>query len=306
MTIIGTSTSAFYDRSTQSIGYLRAQAEAVQQEIGRGERLTKSSDDPVAASRLRQLSRSDRMSNIDTTNATRAVSDLTLADQALSSFTDTVIRIKELATQAATTTLTDSQRAGIGEEIALLQGNLVSLANSRDSAGHALFGGEATGDAYTLDAAGNATYTGTASSGDLALGDGQSVRRGLTGPEFLNFNANGVPTNLMAVVKSLGAALQGGVANPAAAARDALTTLSDGLDKLTTGQTLIGARLAWIDLTNERRVNLSELRSTEQTEIGSTDIASSVSRLQQLSVVLEASQSSFSRLAQLSLFNLLS
>ena len=303
MTSIGTSTSAFYARSTQSLGTLRAQAEAVQQQIGRGERLTRSSDDPVAASRLRQLARSDRLSAIDTTNANRAIADLTLADQALSSFADTVIRVQELVTQAATATLTDAQRAGIGEEISLLHGNLVALANARDSADHALFGGETTGDAYTLDAAGDATYTGTASAGDLALGDGQSVRRGLTGPEFLNFNANGVPTNLMAVVKALGRALQGGVANPAATARDALATLGAGLDKLTTGQTLVGARLAWIDLTSERRVDLSELRSGEQAEIGSTDIAVSISRLQQLTLVLDASQASFGRLAQLSLFN---
>jgi flagellar hook-associated protein 3 FlgL len=211
--------------------------------------------------------------------------------------------VQELTTQAATGTLTDAQRAGLGEEIGLLHGNLVALANSRDSAGHSLFGGETTGDAYTLDAAGNASYAGTAKSGDLALGDGQSVRRGLTGPEFLNFNANGVPTNLMAVVKSLGEALQGGVANTAAAARDALATLGDGLDQLSTGQTLVGARLAWIDLTTERRIDLSELRSNEQSEIGSTDIAVTVTRLQQLTLVLEASQASFGKLASLSLFN---
>ena len=303
MTSIGTSTSAFYARSTQSLETLRAQAEAVQQQIGRGERLTRSSDDPVAASRLRQLARSERLSAIDSTNASRAIADLTLTDQALSAVADTVIRVKELTTQAATGTLSDAQRAGIGEEIALLHGNLVALANTRDSAGHALFGGETSGNAYTIDAAGDATYAGTASAGDLALGDGQSVRRGLTGPEFLNFNANGVPTNLMAVVKALGRALQGGVANPAAAARDALATLGAGLDKLTTGQTLVGARLAWIDLTSERRVDLSELRSGEQAEIGSTDIAVSISRLQQLTLVLDASQASFGRLAQLSLFN---
>lgn len=303
MTSIGTSTSAFYARSTQSLGSLRAQAEAVQQQIGRGERLTRSSDDPVAASRLRQLARSERYSAIDSANANRAIADLTLTDQTLSQFADTVIRVQELTTQAATGTLTDAQRAGIGEEIALLHGNLVSLANARDSAGHALFGGETTGDAYTVDAAGDATYAGTASAGDLSLGDGQSVRRGLTGPEFLNFNANGVPTNLMAVVKALGRALQGGVANPAAAARDALATLGDGLAKLTVGQTLVGARLAWVDLTTERRVDLSELRLGEQAEIGSTDIAVSITRLQQLTLVLDASQASFGRLAQLSLFN---
>src|SRR5262249_20801460 len=152
---------------------------------GRGDKLSRSSDDPVAASRLRVLARADNLSQIDSTNANRATADLNLADSALSSFTDYVTRAKELATQAPTGTLTDVQRAGIGNEIEQIYGNLVALANSRDSAGHALFGGESAGDAYTLDASGNANYVGTASSGDLPLGDGQSITRGLTGPEFL-------------------------------------------------------------------------------------------------------------------------
>ena len=53
--IRGTSTGAFYDRATLSIGGLRQRAEDLQQQIGKGERLSRSSDDPVAASRLRVL-----------------------------------------------------------------------------------------------------------------------------------------------------------------------------------------------------------------------------------------------------------
>ena len=159
------------------------------------------------------------------------------------------------------------------------------------------------GEAYALDGLGNAVYTGTADAGDLPLGDGQSVKRGLTGPEFLNFDANGNPTNLMAVIKTLGEALGGAAADPAQAARDALDALGQGLDKVTTGQTLVGSRLAWIDLTTERRIDLSELRSGEEAEIGSSDLAATVAQLQQVMLVLEASQASFARLASLSLFD---
>lgn len=299
MTLISTSTSAFYDRATQDISSLRARAEQMQDQLGRGEKLSRSSDDPVAASRLRVLARADRLSTIDTANANRATSDLALADSALSSFAEYVTRAQELTTQAANGTLTGAQRASIATELGQIHGNLVSLANSRDSAGHALFGGEAVGDAY--DAAG--AYIGTASAGSLDLGDGQAVARGLTGPEFLNFSVNGNPTDLMAVIRQLATDLQGGAADPAQAARDALDALGDGLDKVTTGQTLVGARLAWIDLTTERRIDLSEMRSGEEAEIGATDIASTIANLQQLMTVLEASQASFSRLANLSLFD---
>lgn len=305
----GTGTAAFHDRAARDISSLRGQAETLQAQIGRGERLARSSDDPVAATRLRQLARAATLSAVDTANTSRLSSDLQLADVALSGIAESVIRVRELATQAASGTLTAAQRGAIGKQVAQIHGSLVSLANSRDTAGHALFGGEAGGDAYAIAATGAATgaavYAGTASAGALALGDGQAVGRGLAGPEFLTFTSGGTAHDLLAVVKGLADALQGGSADPAGAARDALSTLDAGLDAVTTGQTVIGTRLAWLDMVAERRTALSELRAEEQAEIGGTDIASTVAQLQETMLVLEASQASFSRLAQISLFDVL-
>ncbi|HEY0958330.1 MAG TPA: flagellar biosynthesis protein FlgL [Novosphingobium sp.] len=301
-TLISTSTSAFYERSVQDMTSLRKQAEALQASLGSNQKLSRSSDDPVAASRLRVLTRADKLANIDETNANRATADLTLTDSALSSFATFITRARELATQAATGTLTPTQRSTIGVELDQIYGNLVTLANARDSAGHALFGGESAGDAYQLDASGNAVYIGTASSGELPISEGQTVQRGLTGPEFLNFDAGGGPTNLLAVVKDLATALQSGP-DPQGSANASLTALGKGLEAVTTGQTLVGSRLSWIDLTTERRTNLGELRADEQEQIGAPDIGATIAQMQQLMVVLEASQAGFTKLAGLSLFN---
>jgi flagellar hook-associated protein 3 FlgL len=109
----------------------------------------------------------------------------------------------------------------------------------------------------------------------------------------------------LAVVKGLSDALKGGVADPAAYARSSLATLSTGLDKITTAQTVVGSRLSWIDLTTDHRTNLGELRATEETNIGATDIPGTMVKLTQTMTVLEASQASFTKLASLSLFDLL-
>ncbi|MCK9541970.1 MAG: flagellar biosynthesis protein FlgL [Novosphingobium sp.] len=300
MTIIGTGTAPFYERSVRGMTGLRAQAERMQSRIGTGERLARSSDDPVAAARLRTLARVDRMAQIDATNANRAAVDLSLADDALTSFAEAVMRAQTLANQAANDTLNDTQRAAIAAELSQIHGQLVDLANARDSMGHALFGGAAAGPAYELDASGNAVYIGTAASGELPLGDGQAVTRGLTGPEFLNFAVGGSSTDLLAVVRTLADGLQG--ADPAQAARDALGALSQGLDKVATGQTIVGARLAWLDLAAEQRLDRSELRGAEQADIGGVDFAATFARLQNTLLVLEASQSSFAKLSSLSLF----
>ena len=301
-TIYGTSTSAFYERSLMDLTALRKQAEETQAEMSSGQRLQRSSDDPVAASRLRQLARAETTDNIDSAAADRATSDLTLTDGALTQFANFVTRLQELATQAASGTLSDTQRKGIGQEVAQISANLVSLANTRDGAGRALFGGESSGDAYSVNAAGVAQYDGTATAGTVSLGDGQTVARGVTGPEFLQFTSGGIPRDLLAVVKDLGDALQSG-AGGASAASAALNVLSDGLESITTVQTVVGSRLNWIDLNTERRISLSELRTAEQNEVGGNDLTASIAQLQNTMLVLEASQASFSKLANLSLFD---
>ena len=299
------STSAFYDRSNLDMAALRARANNLQAAISSGQRLGAGSDDPVAAARIRTLTRLDSFAEVDTAVAGRASADLMLADQTLSDFTGSLIRVKELAVQAANGILTAGQRAGIATELGQIGSELVRLANTRDSAGHALFGGNTAGAAYTLDASGNPVYAGTASASDLPLGDGQTVTRGLTGPEFLNFTGPSGATNLFAVVKTLSDALAGAVPDPAQAARDALGTLDTGLETITTQQTVIGARLNWIDLNIERQVQMSQQRSAEEAAVGGTDLSLTVSQLQQTMTVLEASQASFARLAGLSLFTLL-
>lgn len=305
MTVNATSTSAFYERASMDLSALRKQAEGLQNQLSSGSRLSRSSDNPVAASRLRTLARGNEISSVDLANANRATSDLRLADTALSTFTDYVSRVRELTVQASNGTLTGNQREAIGGELLQIHRSLYALANSRDSTGHALFGGQTAGEAYTLDGAGNAVYIGTATAEELPLGDSQSVKRGLTGPEFLNFTVGSTTTDLMALVKGLGDALMGAAADPAQAARDALAPLGEALDTVTTGQTQIGARLAWIELTNERRTTLSELHAGEEAEIGATDMAATIAELQQVMLVLEASQASFVKLASLSLFELI-
>lgn len=303
-TIFGTSTSAFFERSLMDLTALRKQAEETQAEMSTGERLQRSSDDPVAASRLRQLARADVFDDIDTAATNRATTDLTLTDNALSQFANFVTRLQELATQAASSTLSVSQRAGIGEEVAQIRNNLVALANTRDGNGNALFGGESASDAYALDASGNATYAGTAAAGTISLGGGQSVSRGVTGPEFLQFQSGGATVDLLALTKALADDLKAGTGG-ATTAQNALTALGDGLNAITTAQTVVGSRLNWIDLNTERRTSLAEMRTTEKTEVGGADLTESIARLQNTMLVLQASQASFAKLANLSLFSVL-
>jgi flagellar hook-associated protein 3 FlgL len=301
--MINLGTTSFYQRANSQITGLRAQAEDLQRQIGTGERLSRSSDDPVAAARLRTLSRGERLAEIDQHNADQARTDLRMTDDALQSVANAIIQAQERAMQAAGGTLSEDQRAAVGQEIAALRQNLLSIANGRDGAGHALFGGQAAGAAYEESGTGT-VYVGTAGVDPTAIGDGQSVTPGLTGPEVFGVEVGGVDTDLFTVLGNLAAALQGG-GDATGAVQDALSGLEAGLAKVSTAQTVVGARLGWIEVMDQRRENTAVLVAEEKTSAGGADLATAMTRLQEVTTVLEASQASFVRLASLSLFDML-
>lgn len=303
MSIVSNSTLAFYRRSQGQMGTLREMAESLQGQLATGERLARSSDDPLAASQLRALQRAQQLGKVDMDNAARASLDLAATGDALDAIASDLIRVRELAVYAASDTLNDSQRQAIATEIDELRLSIFSSANATDSSGNALLGGDASGAAYAIDGAGTVTYIGTATSSTIELGQGQSVVRGLTGPEVLNFTGAGGPTDVFAELAALSLALRGGAADPAQAARDALGNLDNALDSVTRSQTIVGARAAWVDIVQDRQVDQSFTRSQQIADTGGVEFASTIAELQQLLTVLEASQASFSRLAGLSLFN---
>ena len=297
--MINLSTGAFYERATRQIGSLRERASDLQNQIGSGERLSRSSDDPVAAARLRTLARRERLSEVDQRNSDRATTDLQLTDKALSGLADLVIRAKDLAMQAANQTVGPDQRAMLSAEIEGVRESLLMIANSRDGGGLALFGGQAPGLAYDN----TGTYVGTSTAETVEIGEGQTVTRALTGPEVLSFDQGGTTTNVFAVLAALGAALQDPTADHLTFAQGAIAGLDASLEQITTSQTIVGARMGWIEIIDERRVATGELVAAERADIGGADLATTMTRLQEVMTVLEASQASFIRVAGLSLFD---
>ena len=301
------STSGFYDSATFNMNTLQKQVQKLQTEIATGNQYASAADNPTATAQMRSLQLQDAIGTADTQNANTASTSLSLADSTLSEVTSTIQQIQTLAQQAASSTLTDAQRATIGTQVSALYTNLTSLANTQDTNGNPLFGGNASGPAYTLDASGNATYAGAASANTVSLGAGLSVTTGVTGPQVFNFTVGGTATNLLSVVQNLAASLQGGTpgTTPQAAAQASLSQLSAGLTQATTAQTLVGARENWVTTTTNVQNKLTTQRATEESNLGSTDISSAISQLQQTMVALQAAQASFVKVSGMSLFSMI-
>lgn len=304
--ISSTSTTSFYTTAADQLAALQQQASAVTTAISSGSQFSAASDNPTAAAQMRLLQLADKQASVDTASLNKATANLQLADSAMSQMINDINQARTLTTQAATGTISVANRAAIGTQLEQIQADLLTLANSRDSNGNALFGGGATGNAYAKDATGAAVYQGAATSQTLPIGSGQTVATSMTGPEVLTItDASGNQVNLIDAIGALATALKAGGSGAQTAASDGLTTLSNGLDAVTTAQTVIGTREAWIALTVQNQTAQSTARATEESQVGDTDVSKAAIKLQQLTTALQASQASFVRLSQLSLFNVL-
>lgn len=302
------STSAFYQNAISSITSLRKQTETLQAQISTGNTIQNSRDNPLGAAQMRALQAADSLATADKANASAAKTQLTQTDDTLSQITDILSQITSLTTQAASATYNDSQRAAIGQQIGAYYDSLVSLANTKDSQGNPLFGGQGTGTAYTVDATtGAATYNGTSTAATISLGPGLSVTTGVTGPEFLDFQSNGTTKNLFSTVKTLANTLQNPASSSAAiaAANSALDDLSAATNSVSASQTVVGARLDWINTTTNIQTQTAAQRATREADVGGTDLTATIAKLSQQMTVLEAAQSSFVKVSGLSLFSML-
>lgn len=305
MTIVSNATGAFFERSIGQMGVLRASIERLQTQISTGERIQRGSEDPVGASRLRALTRLERRGETEAENAARLGQDLTSAAQEIGAVVSIIQRARELAVAAANDPVGENGRAAIADELEQLSAELFARSNAQSITGAPLFAGTAGETAYIRDASGNPVYNGNNQNGTVPVAPGTEIERSVTGPQLFEFDLNGNPTSTFAVVAGLASAIRGGAADPAQAAQDALAGLDAAIDTANRSQTVIGTRLAWVETIQQdqqtRAIDVAEKRS----DIGDTDLADTIVRLQQTLTALEASQASFTRVSSLTLFNAL-
>lgn len=303
------STSAFYNQSIANMDKLNASAQKLSQQLATTNRLTHSYDDPVAAAQMRTMQAADTLSAADTANAASATASLSLTDSTLSQFTDIITKVQEAATAAASDTITPADKANYGIQISAYYQQLVDLSNTKDSYGNYVFSGTAGNQpAYTQDSTGAATYNGGDSVKALSLGGSLSVIPSVTGPEVMNFTTSGgVSGDLLTTVKTLGDQLQAGTATSTSmnASGGAFDQLNAALSQVSSTQTVVGARSAWITTATTVQTTANTARKATEATVGGTDMETATAQLSQQMLALQVSQASFAKLSSMSLFTYL-
>jgi flagellar hook-associated protein 3 FlgL len=293
------STSAFYSDTSKRLGAMNARAQTLQTEIATGKKIQTPSDAPGVSQQLSEIARKDADSAVYGANLKTAGSLLDQADSVIKQITVQMTRAKELATSAATGTQSAGDRKIIGTELASVLQSIVGLANVNNIRGEPLFGTPGGTKAIVDNGDGTYDYAPTNVS-TVPIGEGQDVQATESATRLFKLTDG---TDVLATLGALATALQAGDPASAATASDSLDTLQSGLDQLGDVQASVGARGARVDLQQTLLQTADTDRSALRSQLEDTDITSAVVELQQMMTALSATQASFSKLAQLSLFD---
>ena len=296
------STSQIFRQGVDAMLQNQRELSRTELQVASGKRILSPSDDPSASARVLDLQESQQRLAQYQRNADVAIAKLNQEETALSAIGDTLQRVRELAVQGANDVLGVDERRAIAVEVRQHIESFMQLANSQDANGEFLFSGFKTKtQPFTHDGVGGFTYHGDDGQRLLKIGDSREVAIGDPGSVFMDFAAaGGGLTNIGEVMYDLATNLEAGNGYP-----QALTDIDSALSSLLSTRSKVGARMNAVD--DQRAANAAfdlaaaEVRST----LEDLDYAEAISRFNQQLTALQASQQSFIKIQDLSLFNFL-
>ena len=299
-------TNQFYNKNATQLGKLATQADTLNTQLATGKKISAPSQDVVAYNRLSAIKQTNADSKAYASNVSLAQSLLQQSDTTLTSIGNQLQRAAELTTQAANGTLNDANRKTIAIELQSIRDDLVSLAGTTEARGQPLFGTASGGAAVVQASDGTVSFGGTGEISAIPVADGTEIQATDSAQRvFGNLPASGGgTTDVFAVLSSLISALNAG-GNVSAATGSAATGLKAALTQVSNVQGSVGARAARLDIVASQATDAAAARETDRVGLEDTDISTAITELQKTMTVLQATQASFTKLGQLSLFDYL-
>ncbi|GAA4215284.1 flagellar hook-associated protein FlgL [Sphingomonas endophytica] len=294
------SSSLMFDRSAARMGSLMSNAVKLQTQLATGKKFTSPSENVTVGQQLAEFDRKNIDAAAYTSNMNMSSSLLSQADTTLDSIYTQMQRATELTVRASNGSLSVQDRKVIGDEMKAVVDTLIGLGNVSDSNGRSLFGSASGDAAITKNTDGTFTYNTAPSLSEVPIADNMSIQPTETAARIFQ----GPAGDTLAILSQLAAALQGGDAT-GEAARSALDKVNSATDQVSIVQASVGARAARVDLQQTLQENVSADREELRSSLEDTDMTATAAEFAKTMTILTATQSSFSKLSQLSLFSYL-
>ena len=300
------STSTLFDSGMARMTSLQAKIDRTSQELGSDKKILTAGDDPAAAAQVIELQQSAARNDQYARNRTSLKNSLLASDGAISGMADALQTIHEQVIAAGNGVLSDGERGAIASVLQVQYDQLLSLANTQDSAGNYLFSGHQTAKPpFVADVDGNLSYQGDLSQQFIPVDGSRKVAVNDPGSVLLPEQDG---ANIFKRLKDAISALQPDqTAETREQALRALSSHSDAtLDSVTRSQVSIGIKLNDLDQLDtqgsDRALRIADATSGLQ----DLDYVAALSDLSLQKMTLEVAQKSFQQVSRLSLFNYLS
>ncbi|NLY65050.1 MAG: flagellar hook-associated protein FlgL [Alcaligenaceae bacterium] len=155
------STSQFYKIGLNTINTQQARQLDTFNQIGTGKKITSPKDDPLGAARALNLANTMAVNDRFAENRSVAMQNLKFEESILSETSLAIQAVQSRLVEAGNGTLSDADRATLGEVVDSLREQLLGLANSTDGNGQYLFSGnKGNVPAFHKDEFGNINWQG--------------------------------------------------------------------------------------------------------------------------------------------------
>ena len=288
------STAQFFRSNAEALTKGQFTVSELQAKLGSGKQLTSPSQDPQQASLISRLESDLERQAIYQENIAVAKTRLTSEETALSSITELFLRASELAIQGANGTMASEDRAVLGTEVAELRKELIRLGNTRDVNGEYIFAGNRVDTApFVDDGTGQIQYVGDTGKLNVNVSDSRSIKVNTVGNELLL-------TEDFAAIRALE---EGLIQDDIGAVQSSIESLKLSSDRISVSFGRMAGRFAALDSQSELLEDTSLRLKSLVSENKDLDYAQAITMLSKESMSLQALQASFTKIAQLSLFN---
>jgi flagellar hook-associated protein 3 FlgL len=304
------STSQYFTTMNNLMSEQHAKISKLQAQLSVGKKNVTPSTDVKATTASLKLSevisgQRDDITNLQSVNAGYKEEEATMM-----AMTNMIMRMQDISISGASDTYTSTDLTIFAVEVEGYMDDIRGLANSKDSNGHFMFSGtKATTMPFTKQADGTVIYNGNQTEPKLELDSGYKLPLSISGNKLAGVierkNALGVVTSRVDMFKVMQDFVTGLKA-------DDRTAVGAAIDELRSVQNNLGINL----VDNGLRQNLVNQREEIAegkiiiykgllSDAQDVDYATAITQLSSDMLALEAAQSTFAKVSQLSLFSFL-
>ncbi|MBA1274863.1 flagellar hook-associated protein FlgL [Stutzerimonas azotifigens] len=276
------------------------------QQMATGERLLLPSDDPIASVRVLRIQREEASLAQYRSNIANVSGNLSKQETNLKAASDSMLSVRDLLLWAANGSNTSEDLGAIANELDTLENTILSFANVRDEEGRYLFSGTLSDrPAITYDeTTGRYNLSGNDKHRQAAVANGVLVEENVTAAQV--FGDVSMLNDLNTLVQMLkDPALDAG--DPAVRAQ--ITATLGSLDAthgdLLGAVTELGGRQNTLTLLTDSNEDVSLVNQKIEGELSRLDYAGASIDLNNYQMALQATQKTYLKINELSLFGLL-